>query len=164
MKDTLLDGLTFKMLEQVRTRMNMDPALVEDICLGNVRDGKASYYCRVAALAAGFPSTTAASSSSRFCSSGLTATQHIATSIATGVIDIGIAVGAELLSTPIPRLDRDFVEEVLQNQEARDCMIPMGKQLEIKIERTFIDSVKVALPKLSPRSSTSPARTRTDTP
>lgn len=127
MKDTLLDGLTFKMLEQVRTRMNMDPALVEDICLGNVRDGKASYYCRVAALAAGFPSSTAASSSSRFCSSGLTATQHIATSIATGVIEVGIAVGAELLSTPIARLDRDFVEEVLQNQDARDCMIPMGK-------------------------------------
>ncbi|CZT20771.1 probable 3-ketoacyl-CoA thiolase A [Ramularia collo-cygni] len=131
MKDTLLDGLTFKILEQVRTRMNMDPSLVEDICLGNVRDGKASYYCRVAALAAGFPSTTAASSSSRFCSSGLTATQHIATSIATGVIDVGIAVGAELLSTPIPRLDREFVEEVLQNQDARDCMIPMGGTSEI---------------------------------
>lgn len=127
MKDTLLDGLVFKVLEQVRQRMNMDPALVEDICLGNVRDGKAAYYCRAAALAAGFPASTAASSSSRFCSSGLTATQHIATEVATGVIDIGVAVGAELLSTPIPRLDRDFVEEILTNQEAKDCLIPMGE-------------------------------------
>ncbi|EME79456.1 uncharacterized protein MYCFIDRAFT_79474 [Pseudocercospora fijiensis CIRAD86] len=131
MKDTLLDGLVFKILEQVVQRCNIDPKLVDDICLGNVRDGKAAYYCRAAALAAGFPNTTAASSSSRFCSSGLTATQHIATEVATGIIDIGVAVGAELLSTPIPRLDRDFVEEVMANQEAADCMIPMGGTSEI---------------------------------
>lgn len=72
--------------------MAMDPALVDDICLGNVRDGKAAYYCRAAALAAGFPNTTAAHSSSRFCSSGLTATAHIANEVATGMIDIGMPI------------------------------------------------------------------------
>jgi acetyl-CoA acetyltransferase len=38
LKDTPLDGMVFKLLEQVVRKMNMDPALVEDVCLGNVRD------------------------------------------------------------------------------------------------------------------------------
>lgn len=36
-KDTPLDGLVFKILEQVVRKSNLDPQLVEDICLGNVR-------------------------------------------------------------------------------------------------------------------------------
>jgi acetyl-CoA acyltransferase 1 len=35
-KDTGLDGIVVKLLKEVVNRMNMDPALVEDICLGNV--------------------------------------------------------------------------------------------------------------------------------
>jgi acetyl-CoA acetyltransferase len=81
MSQTPLDALVFRTLQAVHARMNIDPALVDDICLGNVRDGNAALYTRSAALAAGFPSTCCASSSSRFCSSGLTATQHIATEI-----------------------------------------------------------------------------------
>lgn len=36
-KDTPLDGILVKLLKQVNARSNLDPALVEDICLGNVR-------------------------------------------------------------------------------------------------------------------------------
>lgn len=36
LKDTPLDGLVFKILEQVVQRAGIDPAHVEDICLGNV--------------------------------------------------------------------------------------------------------------------------------
>lgn len=36
LKDTTLDGLVFRILEQVRIRSGIDPLLVEDICLGNV--------------------------------------------------------------------------------------------------------------------------------
>lgn len=126
MKDTGLDEMVFKLLEQVNARSNLDPKHVEDICLGNVREGSAAYYVRAAALAAGFPHTCAASASARFCSSGLTATQHIATSIQTGIIECGIAVGAELLSDNRPRLERPFADEIMANAEAKDCMIPMG--------------------------------------
>lgn len=35
-KDTTVDGIVVKLLKEVVNRMNMDPALVEDICLGNV--------------------------------------------------------------------------------------------------------------------------------
>ncbi|KAF2172065.1 hypothetical protein M409DRAFT_62885 [Zasmidium cellare ATCC 36951] len=126
LKDTTLDGITFRMLEAVRAKLDLDPAAVDDICLGNVRDGKAAYYCRAAALAAGFPNTVAAHSSSRFCSSGLTATAHIANEVSSGLIDVGIAIGAEMLSEGNDRLDRPFVDEILSNPEAADCMLPMG--------------------------------------
>jgi hypothetical protein len=36
-KDTHLDGIVVKLLKEVVKRGNIDPALVEDICLGNVR-------------------------------------------------------------------------------------------------------------------------------
>jgi acetyl-CoA acyltransferase 1 len=36
LKDTPLDGIVFKLLEQVVRKMNLDPQLVEDVCLGNV--------------------------------------------------------------------------------------------------------------------------------
>jgi acetyl-CoA acyltransferase 1 len=35
-KDTGLDGIVVKLLKEVVKRSNVDPALVEDICLGNV--------------------------------------------------------------------------------------------------------------------------------
>lgn len=96
-----------------------------------VTDGKAAYHCRAALLAAGFPNTTCASSIARFCSSGLTATTKIANSISCGEIEVGIAVGAEYLSQRGARLDRPFVDEILENsQEAADCMQPMGQTSE----------------------------------
>jgi acetyl-CoA acyltransferase 1 len=36
-KDTSLEYLVYALLKEVRERSNIDPALVEDICLGNVR-------------------------------------------------------------------------------------------------------------------------------
>lgn len=38
LKDTPLDGMVFKLLQQVLRKSNIDPQLVEDVCLGNVRD------------------------------------------------------------------------------------------------------------------------------
>ena len=38
LKDTPLDGLVFKILEQVVRKSRLDPQMVEDICLGNVRE------------------------------------------------------------------------------------------------------------------------------
>lgn len=98
-----------------------------------VREGRAAYHIRAAALAAGFPNTTAASSTARFCSSGLTATQHIADAITHDDIEIGIAVGAESLTHFTgQRLDRDFAPEIMEaSQESRDCMYSMGQTSEI---------------------------------
>jgi len=95
-----------------------------------VSDSKAAYYVRSASLAAGFPNTTAASSTNRFCSSALKAVQDIANQISMGSIECGLAVGAESMTAGGDRLTRPYVDEILENQEARDCMQPMGQTSE----------------------------------
>ncbi|CAG8979249.1 hypothetical protein HYALB_00013317 [Hymenoscyphus albidus] len=129
-KDTQLDFLVYSLLQKVLDKSKIDPQLVEDICVGNVSEGNAAYLVRAAALAAGFPNTTAASTVNRFCSSGLKATQDIANQIASGSIDIGLAVGAEMMSVQATSLPTPFNATVLENQEAADCMQPMGQTSE----------------------------------
>ncbi|KAL1969356.1 hypothetical protein VTN77DRAFT_9549 [Rasamsonia byssochlamydoides] len=130
-KDTSLDYMVYALLKEVVARSKLDPALIEDVCLGNVGDGKAAYIVRAAALAAGIPHTAGASSVNRFCSSGLKAVQDIANQIRLGAIDIGIAIGAEsMTSTGNDRGPKPFHEEILKNQEAADCLQPMGQTSE----------------------------------
>jgi len=129
-KDTKLEYLQYALLQKVREKSNLDPQLVEDICCGNVSDGKGAYKLRAAALAAGFPNTTAASTVNRFCSSGLKATQDIANQIAEGSIEIGIAMGAEMMSIGGDKLEEPFHPEIIKNPEANDCMQPMGQKSE----------------------------------
>lgn len=126
-KDTTLEYLMYAILKAARERLGFSPDLVEDICMGNVSDGKAAYKARVAALAAGFPNTTSASSVNRFCSSGLKATADIAHQIATGSIEIGIAAGAESMTIGGDGIEVPFDEEVIkQSQESADSIEPMG--------------------------------------
>ncbi|KZL68411.1 acetyl- acetyltransferase [Colletotrichum incanum] len=126
-KDTTLEYMVYALLKEVRERSKIDPAVVEDICMGNVSDSKAAYKLRAAALAAGFPNTAGASSVNRFCSSGLKATADIAHAIANGSIEVGIALGAEQMTIGGDALDKPFDEAVTsQSQEAVDCMQPMG--------------------------------------
>jgi acetyl-CoA acyltransferase 1 len=47
-----------------------------------------------------------------------------------GSINCGLAVGAESMTTGGDRLTRPFADEILENQEARDCMQPMGQTSE----------------------------------
>ncbi len=136
----------YSLLKKVHEKSNIDPQLVEDICLGNVSkiklgakrglltyikvlNGKAAYLVRAASLAAGFPNVTAASSVNRFCSSGLKAVQDIANQISTGSIECGIAIGAESM-TEGGEAVTSFHEEILANQEAVDCLQPMGQTSE----------------------------------
>ncbi|KAI1775887.1 thiolase [Hypoxylon cercidicola] len=126
-KDTTLEYLMYAILKAARERLGFSPDLVEDICMGNVSDGKAAYKARVAALAAGFPNTTSASSVNRFCSSGLKATADIAHQIAMGSIQVGIAAGAESMTVGGDGIEIPFDEEVLkESQEAADSIEPMG--------------------------------------
>jgi acetyl-CoA acyltransferase 1 len=94
-----------------------------------VNEGTAAYVVRAAALAAGIPHTAGASSVNRFCSSGLKAIHDIANQIHLGAIDVGIAMGAESM-TNSGRGPKPFHEEILKNQEATDCLQPMGQTSE----------------------------------
>ncbi|EEA25735.1 hypothetical protein EYB25_002972 [Talaromyces marneffei] len=128
-KDTSLDYIVYSVLKQLVERSQIDPALIEDVCLGNVGDGRAAYLGRGAALAAGIPHTAGASSVNRFCASGLKAIHDIANQIRTGAIEIGVAVGAESMTSGGGPIDT-FHEEILKNQEAADCLQPMGQTSE----------------------------------
>ncbi|KAA6406905.1 MAG: 3-ketoacyl- thiolase 1 [Lasallia pustulata] len=129
-KDTPLDYIIYSLLQKVIHKSRIDPQLVEDICLGNVSNGGSAHIVRAAALAAGFPNTTAASSVNRFCSSGLKAVQDIANQISVGSIEIGLAVGAESMTEGGDGLTKPFHDEILKCEEARDCMQPMGQTSE----------------------------------
>ncbi|KAK3176577.1 hypothetical protein OEA41_007900 [Lepraria neglecta] len=130
LKDTPLDFIVYTLLKQVLEKSRIDPQMVEDVCLGNVSNGKAAYIARAASLAAGYPTTAAASSVNRFCSSGLKAVQDIANQIISGNIDIGVAIGAESMSEGGDRLDKPFHEEILKDPNANDCNQPMGQTSE----------------------------------
>ena len=113
------------MLTSLRQKSNIDPGLVDDVCVGNVLSPAFGYGARSAVLAAGFPASTAASVVNRFCSSGLLSIQQIANSISSGAIDIGIAAGVESMSTnpdEVPKLS----EKVMQHPIAKDNAMSMG--------------------------------------
>ena len=117
-------------LQAIRERSNIDPALIEDVCVGNVLAVGQTYIARSAVIAAGFPVTTAASICNRFCSSGLLAVQNIANQIISGSIDVGLAVGAESMSgTPddgAPNMSAKIINHPVASQNTQ----PMGQTSE----------------------------------
>jgi acetyl-CoA acyltransferase 1 len=103
---------------------------VEDVCVGNVLAPGQAYIARSAVLAAGFPATTAASVSNRFCSSGLLAVQNIANQIIAGSIDVGLAVGAESMSTTPDDGAPKMSDKILTHPIASQNTQPMGQTSE----------------------------------
>ncbi|PSS28157.1 hypothetical protein M430DRAFT_113636 [Amorphotheca resinae ATCC 22711] len=130
LKDTPLDDLLISLLTSVREKSKLDPALVEDVCVGNVLAVGQAYAARSAVLAAGFPITTAASVANRFCSSGLLAVQNIANQIIAGSIDVGLAVGAESMSTTPDNGAPPMSDKVLNHPIASQNTQPMGQTSE----------------------------------
>ena len=101
---------------------------MEDISVGSVLPpGGGATEFRAAALAAGFPVTTAVRSVNRQCSSGLQACVDIANAIKTGMIDVGVGAGVESMSLQYgPGAVSEF-SDLLENYKlAADCKVPMG--------------------------------------
>lgn len=109
-------------------RSGIDPKLVEDIAVGAVlAPGGGATEFRAAALAAGFPCTTAVKSLNRQCSSGLQACVDIANAIKSGMIEVGIGAGAESMSTQYgPGAVTEFSDLLENHTEAANCKVPMG--------------------------------------
>ncbi|KAJ3878309.1 acetyl-CoA acetyl transferase [Lentinula edodes] len=128
-KDTRPEEILMNVLKHTYTSTNLDPALIEDIVVGNVLppSGGASA-ARMAAIAAGIPIATPITTVNRQCSSGLTAVSQIANSIKSGQIDIGIGAGVESMTFGYGAgaMPDGYSDLVLETQEAEDCLIPMG--------------------------------------
>ncbi|OQD67901.1 hypothetical protein PENPOL_c003G03034 [Penicillium polonicum] len=130
LKDTTVDDLLVSLLTTVREKSNLDPNLVEDVCVGNVLCPGSAYVARSAVLAAGYPVTAAASVANRFCSSGLLAVQNIANQIIAGSIDVGVAVGAESMSKNADGGAPEMSERIKKHPIASQNAQPMGQSSE----------------------------------
>ncbi|MCJ1401267.1 3-ketoacyl-CoA thiolase with broad chain length specificity [Xylographa trunciseda] len=128
LKDTAAADLLVHTFKTLLSRSNIDPSLVEDISVGSVLPpGGGATEFRAAALAAGFPESTAVKSTNRQCSSGLQACVDIANAIKTGMIDIGIGSGVESMSLQYgPGAVTEFSELLDAHPEAKNCKVPMG--------------------------------------
>lgn len=99
-KDTQAADLMAGALKGLIERSKIDPALVEDVCVGEVlAPGGGATEMRAAALVAGFPESTAVRTLNRQCSSGLQACVDVANQIKAGMIEIGVGAGVESMST-----------------------------------------------------------------
>ena len=128
LKDTPAADLLAFAFKALLERSKIDPKLVEDIATGCVLapGGGATEY-RAAALAAGFPESTAVKSLNRQCSSGLQACVDIANAIRVGMIDMGIGSGVESMSSQYgPGAVTEFSDLLESHMQAANCKVPMG--------------------------------------
>lgn len=127
-KDTAAADLLHGAFKAIIERSGIDPSLVEDIAVGAVlAPGGGATEFRAAALAAGFPVTTAVKSLNRQCSSGLQACVDIANAIKSGMIEVGIGAGAESMSQQYgPQAVTEFSELLEEHKSAAECKVPMG--------------------------------------
>jgi acetyl-CoA acyltransferase 1 len=146
-KDTPASDIMAGVLKAIIDRSKINPALVEDICVGTVlAPGGGATEMRAASLVAGFPETATVRTLNRQCSSGLQACVDIANQIKTGMIDVGIGAGVESMSLQYgPGAVTEFSELLESHPEAANCKVPMGVLSEnmakdLSITRTDQDS------------------------
>ncbi|THH10155.1 hypothetical protein EW145_g1517 [Phellinidium pouzarii] len=125
-KDTGSDELLAAMFNAVLARSGIDPALIEDICVGNVLTPAPTYEARAAALAAGIPEATPIQVINRFCSSGLMAVTTISNQTRAGQIEIRLAVGSESMSAHLDMGSPPLNEDIMKHDVAKDTIQPMG--------------------------------------
>lgn len=154
-KDTRPEELLSPVLGAVCERVGLEKVLVDDIVVGNCNpNGFAGP--AAAKFLAGFPETVSCSTTNRQCSSGLSAILTIAGEIQAGVIDVGIGAGVEKMSAGAGSLGstgKNLMKEtekkddapkpkgpsinpnILENNMARDTLVPMGITSENVAER-----------------------------
>ncbi|KAI1200202.1 thiolase [Nemania serpens] len=127
-KDTAAADLMAGVLKGIITRSGIDPALVEDVCVGEVlAPGGGATEMRAATLVAGFPETTAVRTLNRQCSSGLQACVDVANQIRAGMIEVGIGAGVESMSLQYgPNAVTEFSELLESHPESANCKVSMG--------------------------------------
>lgn len=113
-KDTAAADLLVGAFKALLEKSKVDPSLVEDIAVGSVLPpGGGATEFRAAALAAGFPESTAVRSLNRQCSSGLQSIVDISNALKAGTIDIGIGAGVESMSSQYGYVSETLPREVL---------------------------------------------------
>ncbi|KAI0361654.1 thiolase [Trametes cingulata] len=125
LKDVPVDELLHALFKATLEKTKLNPALLEDICVGTCHPPSPLYVSRAAAIAAGIPVEVPISTVNRLCSSGLQSIVTISNAIRTGQIELGMGVGVESM-TLNPRPTPEIVPTVALNAQAYDCVQPMG--------------------------------------
>lgn len=123
------EDLLAAVFKGVIAESKIDPKLIEDVAVGNVLPpGGGATVARMAALFSGIPNTAAVNTLNRQCSSGLASVNQIAMEISSGQIDIGIGAGVESMTQNYGAgvMPERFSDAVMENEEAADCLAPMG--------------------------------------
>ncbi|KAI0801291.1 thiolase [Fomes fomentarius] len=125
LKDVPVENLLYALFKATFEKTKLNPALLQDICVGTCHPPSPLYVSRAAAIAAGVPVDVPISTVNRLCSSGLQSVVNIANSIKSGQIELGLAVGVESMSLN-PRPTPEVVPEISKNPQSHDCVQPMG--------------------------------------
>ncbi|XP_069385699.1 3-ketoacyl-CoA thiolase, peroxisomal isoform X1 [Paralichthys olivaceus] len=142
-KDTTPDELLSAVMTAVLTDVGLSPNQLGDICVGNVlQPGAGALMVRVAHFLSGFPETVPVYTVNRQCSSGLQALFNVAGAIRSGSIDLGLACGVESMSLRTMGNPGDLSSRLMDNDKARDCIMPMGITSENVAERFGISREK----------------------
>lgn len=129
LKDTLPEEMLAHVFKQIIQQTGIDPAVVDDITVGNVLPaGSGATNARMAALYAGFLERTSVSTVNRQCASGLQAVIQIATAIQAGIVEVGIGAGVESMTLNYGAQSLAPTSEKISDacESAADCLIPMG--------------------------------------
>ncbi|KAM3624047.1 uncharacterized protein V6R79_018480 [Siganus canaliculatus] len=142
-KDTTPDEMLSAVMTAVLRDVGLPPSKLGDVCVGNVlQPGAGALMARVAHFLSGFPESVPVYTVNRQCSSGLQALFNIAGAIRNGSIDLGLACGVESMSLRSADNPGDLSSRLVDNDKARDCIIPMGITSETVAERFGISREK----------------------
>ncbi|XP_027691672.1 3-ketoacyl-CoA thiolase, peroxisomal isoform X2 [Vombatus ursinus] len=142
-KDTTPDELLAVVMTAVLRDVRLPPGELGDICVGNVlQPGAGAVMARIAQFLSDIPETVPLSAVNRQCSSGLQAVMNIAGGISQGSYDIGMACGVESMSLADRGNPGNITSRLVENSQARDCLIPMGITSENVAERFGISREK----------------------
>ncbi len=72
----------------------------------------------------------------RQCSSGLQAVASVAAAIKAGLYEVGLAGGVETMSTNPMAWDGGINPKISENQQAQDCLLPMGKAFSLLLVKS----------------------------
>ncbi|KAH8835773.1 Thiolase, N-terminal domain-containing protein [Flagelloscypha sp. PMI_526] len=133
LKDHPVDEIMAALFKATLATTGLDPAKIDDICVGTCHPPSPLYSSRAAALAAGIPNSVPIQTVNRLCSSGLMAIRSVAHAIMAREVELGVAVGVESM-TLNPRPTPTVSDLVDSNAEAHDCIQPMGWTSEMVAE------------------------------
>ena len=107
-------------VQEIMTRISLDPALIDEVIIGNIsQPPDAANIARIIALRSNIPESVPAVTVARNCASGMEAIANAHLKIASGMADIIIAGGVESMSNIPLMYPQEYGEVLTQAARAR---------------------------------------------